>query len=1094
MNYKKYIVYLLCVMVIFFILPSPGAVQAANSVKFSNLTNKDGLPSDAVFSVIQDHVGFIWFGSYAGLVRYDGLEFITYTFDPYNSQSLSSNSIWVLCEDCAGNIWVGTEGGGLNKFDTETGTFTRYKHDPENSNSLSNDKIRCILEDSCGNIWIGTENGLDVLPPNGSSFTHFYHDNADSSSLSSNGIRDLLEDGDGNIWIATDNGLNLLNRASNGFICFRNDPNDPYSLSSNSIRALYQDNLHRIWVGLADVGGVNIFDPYTYHASSISYRSEGIDMSKYVVFDITEDCNNNIWIGTQNGLYRTNLEGNQFEYFSHNSADPYSITNNIVRVIYEDNAGTIWIGTNGGGVNKFEYTKDRFEIYCHIEGNEGSLSSDMAYSIIQDSIGYIWIGTDNGLNRIDPVTGEIIHYGINACNPTGLPNRIIHAIYEDSYGTLWVGTLGGLARLNVESGEFEVLPEFANNRVLSIAEDSQGQLWVGDFLDGIIKIDISTGLFRTYVNNPQDPNSLSDDSVNSIFVDSSDNVWIGTNNGLNLYNRAADNFTVFTEQQMEGKGLSCDVINNIFEDSQGRLWISTNGGGVNLLNRNGFEFTHYTTQDGFPSSIIFFSVEDMQGHLWLGTNNGLCDYDSSNGHTVNYDIYNGLPSDQFNSASCLLEDGRLMLGTTQGVVAFYPDEMVIGNAISPVILTNFTVDGLSDFINKPVYQIDNLTLPYSNNSFSFEFAVLDYSASIKNQYAYLLEGFEESWHYTDASKRIAMYTNIPAGEYTLHIIGSNGFGVWNNSGVTLKISIVPPIWQSWWFIGLMVISAVGLLYIGYRLRLGILSNQNRRLGKLVEEHTLELRELYEKERSLHNCLEIEVQKRAEFTRALFHELKTPLTPLLPASEYLVNEIKNEPARSFARCVRSGVEKLDHRIEELLDLARGEVGILTLKQEQVRPSSLLGEAVDYFRPLAAKYEQQLISDFSYSLPAVWVDRDRIKQVVLNLLSNAMKFTRRGGIITVVSVVKGEYLEVSVTDTGRGIEKDRLEHIFLPYHQRMPASSRKIDEKLGGLGLGLALCKIIVELHGGEIWVRSHRGKGSTFSFTIPLATNIPKVAR
>jgi len=830
-----------------FTIPITGQI---NQVNFTQLLSENGLSQNSVHKIIQDSQGFMWFATEDGLDKYDGYNFTVYKNNPDDSSTISDNFIWTVYEDKNGIIWVGTNSGGVCKFDRELEKFTTYKNIPGNPNSLIFNNVRAIYEDTHGILWIGTENGLDMFNVKKEKFTHYFHNPDDPNSLSNNVVLSIYEDNGGDLWIGSDGGLDMYDMKNDGFINYSNDPNDPNSLSNNIVLSIQQDYEGIIWIGT--LNGLNIFDKKTGTFRRYVMKSpESKSTIRNRINSIVEDKSKKLWVGTGEGVYFLDRENNEFKWLRTELSRSGFINNNNIFSLYESNSGLIWIGTAEEGVLKFNQEKIKFKNYKHDPFNDKSLSYNTIRAIYQEKNGTLWIGTlGGGLERLMPGAEEFIHYKNDPNDSKSLNDNSISAIFKDKYGYLWVGTWGeGVNRSKVPinfslnskinfihySNNTPGRNFIANNIVQAIYEDSDSQLWIGTG-GGLNLFDRGKNIFINFQHNPKDPKSFSSNQVQScIFEDRSGNLWIGTWDGLNrlgsdLRKKATENpssvkFEKFRNIPANKNSLSDGRVISGYEDSKGNLWFGTYGGGLNELladeqNISNPAFIRYKQEEGLASNIVYCILEDDLGNLWLSTDNGLSMFNPEKEIFKNYDATDGLQSNQFFwGAGYKGIKGELFFGGTSGFNAFYPSELTNNSHIPPIVITDFRIlnqqveIGTEDSpLSKTISLTKEIELSYSQNVFSFEFSALDYFASNKNSYAYMMEGFDHNWIYS-GNRRYVTYTNLDPGRYVFKVIGSNNDGMWNRTGTQVSILISPPFWRTWWFILSAVIAVGGMVYL-----------------------------------------------------------------------------------------------------------------------------------------------------------------------------------------------------------------------------------------------------------------------------------------
>ncbi len=821
--------------------------------------------------LFEDHHGSIWVATENGLNQYipSREQFVRFQHNPDDPTSLSSNRVFCIYEDSAGRLWVGTD-AGLNLLDRASKTFTRFQHNPADPNSISHNVIRTIVEDPEGRLWIGTSGGgLNCFDTRTGHFMRIRADSTSSSSLPDDYVTALVLavmpstlssvaspaqkekteraaspiSGSKNdstkafLWIGTANsGLVRLDLSTMNFKTYRHDPKNPESLPNNAVVSLaldYSDESGsrfpvRLWVGTYN-GGLSCLDLTKEMDSFINFRNRPSDifsLSDNRVVSLFYSNNGILWAGTYGGVSLLNLNQRRFQRFLSDISDPESLSYPEVRAIFYSRSRILWVGTDGGGLNGFDRARSRHYLIRHDPSNPSSplhLSSNRVFSIAEDrNTGQLWIGTyDGGLNLYDPKTGFVYHFRHRPSDPTSLSDNRIRPLLLDSQGRLWVGTDGGGLNLfdpvtRKVRKVYRYDPDDANsissNRIFSIAEDSRGFIWVGAYGGGLCRLDPSTGQIVRYSHNPRDPSSLRSNFIINIFVASDDSVWVGTN-----------------------------------------------GGGLCRLDQKTGKFSCYTESDGLPSSVIYAVLEDDEGNIWFSSNHGLSRLDPATGRIKNFDIYDGLQSYEFNGGACHRGwQGLLYFGGINGFNAFNPKEIVDNKCLPRVVLTELLVanmpvrpgvplqDGSGRIIlTRSLTQTKEIELTWRQSKLSFEFAALDYVCPEKNQYAYILEGLESEWNYS-GNRRFATYSNLPPGTYTFRVRASNCDGVWNEAGTSLTIRVIPAFWQTWWFRALILLSALGLIYLGFRYRLAQAKRRAEELERIVAQRTEELREANEK--------------------------------------------------------------------------------------------------------------------------------------------------------------------------------------------------------------------------------------------------------
>jgi ligand-binding sensor domain-containing protein/signal transduction histidine kinase len=775
------------------------------------------LPSNFVTAVYEDRAGTLWAGTLSGgLNQFDRGKktFTNYRHNPNDPHSLSGNAVTAICEDRSGALWIGTVNAGLNKLvfaqnageDRKKATFVRYQHDPSDSNSISHDRVTSIYEDHSGTLWIGTDGGgLNRLVHSANAagenkgwdqgrdvFVRYLHNPALPQSLSSNRVGAIGEDRSGTLWIGTySGGLNQFDRSTNTFRRFEHLPQDPNSLRSNSVTCVYGDKAGTLWIG-TDGAGLFALNPETNEVRHYRHDpANPFSLSSNFIWRIYEDRSGMLWIGTASaGLNKFAGMRKNFRHYS----DPHAAQNaayNVIFSIYQDRRGILWVGS-AMGVDRFDRQTSSHTRYQHDPKNPNSLSHNGVHAFQEDIdssgsfTGKLWIGTRDGLDLLDEAANRFRHYRHDPNDPQSLSGDFVTAIYLDESNCLWIGTEKGLNKLERERGIFMRYPRgtgvaerLRESSVLAILEDRANRLWIGTG-SGLIMLDHNREKFSYYAHDESNPNSLSHPYVFSLYEDAANGLWIGTyGGGLNKLDLPVKNLTTSSKP--------------VF--APGRAMAANNAGVAHELEA---KFAHFTEEDGLANNTVYGILGDDKGHLWLSTNRGLSKFNPAAGAFKNYDVADGLQSYEFNSGAYYKsKKGEMFFGGINGFNSFFPDSIKDNPYIPPVVLTAFKKFDRIVPLDREISEVERLDLSYREN-FSFEFVALDYTNPLKNQYAYQLEGFDRDWVYSGA-RRYASYTNLDPGNYVFRVKGSNSDGVWNEEGAALEITIHPPFWRTWWF-------------------------------------------------------------------------------------------------------------------------------------------------------------------------------------------------------------------------------------------------------------------------------------------------------
>ena len=797
-------------------MPSGVYGQDGENIKFSHITVEDGLSHHEVSFILQDAQGFMWFGTKYGLNKYDGIEMKAFTHDPENSNSLCGDFVWWIEEAKDGSLWVPTWGSGISRLDPKTGLFTNYHHDENDPQSIGGDLVWSVYEDRKGRIWAAPDSGgLNKFNPETDTWFRYRHDPNDPKSLSHDSVSVMSEDNQGMLWVATyGGGLNKFDPEKETFTRYQHDKDNPDSLSDNNLWYVYIDSHAQIWVGSEK--GLNKFDPET--EIFVSYQHDENDpgsLSFNTVTSINEDQKGHLWVGTfGGGLNRFDPEREIFVRYQHDPRNPYSILNNTVTSIYEDATGTLWVSSYGG-VDKYDPGGNRFEYYYKNSDNPDSLSNNTVRSIYQDRSGSIWIGTEGGgMNRLDKARNAFVHYTHDDSDPASVSSNDILAISADSRDNLWIGTNGaGLNKFNPTQGGFVRYrhdPVDSNtvgsDTIYDLAVDRKRDiLWIAAYMAGLDKFDIAKQTFVHYSHDKTNPNSLNSNWVTALFVDSKGNVWIGAEPGLSQFDPVTEIFTNFKHDRNDFTSLSSDLVYTVFEDSRGVIWIGTNSG-LNRYDASMQTFARYYERDGLAGNRVVAIEEEDRDHLWISTDNGLSRFNTRKNTFRNYDRRDGLQGNRFSAnASYKNATGELFFGGTNGFNIFHPDELTDNPHIPRVVFTDFQLFnqpvrvGEDSPLKQHINQSQQISLEHDQTVFSIEFVALNYRNPRKNQYAYMMEGLDRGFTYTDSDDRSVTYTHLDPGRYSFRVKASNNDGVWNKEGKSIEIIIRPPWWKTIWF-------------------------------------------------------------------------------------------------------------------------------------------------------------------------------------------------------------------------------------------------------------------------------------------------------
>ncbi len=1143
--YKLKLLYIVCLFLI-----SPSLIDnGAGDIRFRQMTINDGLSLSSIYCIFQDSKGYMWFGSEDGLNRYDGRDITIFRPDPNDTNSLSFRWTEHIVEDAEGIIWFGSR-GGLSRFDPATESFRQYFTARNTPYRLINDTVTCLYADN-NYIWVGTQHGLsrvklksgelrsDVQAFSGLPGLYsriyalhadneenlwigtgeglFYYNGTDENIThidisGETGVKSIFSIASGNntLWIGTDQGLVSYNINDGDLNHIPILVRGNRARSDQSVQKIYVDTNDKIWLVTSD--GLLKYDQLKKEITRVIESTDySHSLSTNAIKPLYVDSHNTLWFGTfGSGLFRIDQGTGQVDNYIHSPANPSSLAEDAINCIYEDRSGVIWFGTFGAGISIYDPQSHKFKLYKHSAVDPNSLSSNFIWSIWEDTDGSVWVGTnDRGINHYDPKTNTYTFYNHVDGDPQSLSHSSVREIYQDSKGTIWIGTDGGgLNRFNTSSGTFThfmydplVPGSISSNSVRAIHEDRKGNLWIGT-KSGLNRYIPESNSFKRYLHDPADSSSISSNFIySSIYEDEEGFLWLGTyGGGLNKMDVRTETFTHYLKQIGNVKTIADNAVFTIYKAPDGIFWIGTNNG-LNRLDPETGRFTRFGPEEGLPNEVIYGILPDGENNIWLSTNLGISQFNLEDYSTVNYDVNDGLQSNEFNGGAFHKgHSGLLYFGGVYGLNIIDPGSIKpVSNNVN-VIITKLEILGSEVGILPPSLQdgknslevriceedgtyclpkditfTNEIVLDHKYRFFSLEFSALNSPQPDKLGFSYYMENLDMTWK--DAGRRnYVSYANMPPGKYTFYVRAHTPDGVWSESTAQLKITVTPPFWKRWWFIILEISMAITLVVFIYYYLLKI--RTNKILKTQYEEINIAHQKLASSEKDLK---EINATKD-KFFSIISHDLKNPFGSLISVSEMIIQNFssttKEDHLSGFKR-IHDSIKHSYQLLENLLTWSRAQTGRLDFSPTDFNLSRLIQENVNLHRVQAEEkgieiscQEQDEISAFG--------DREMINTVVRNLVNNAVKFCEKGDKISIqVNKTNGK-LEVLVKDSGTGISPENLDKLF------------KIDQKFktngtaseNGTGLGLILAREFVEKNGGEMIVESIYGQGSTFGFTLP----------
>lgn len=1051
-------------------------ILASQRYHFSNLSVKDGLSQLHVTCIYQDKLGYMWFGTRNGLNKFNGNSFEIFWNHADDEQSISSNTIACIIEDAEGNLWIGTE-NGLNKLDKKRKGFKRYYL--ANEADSVNNKILSLHIDADGVLWVGTLSGLFIYEPESDSLKSVY-----IRELADNSVSAILEK-DNHLYLASSkNGLLIYDRQKKRIVRSYQTNSKTLPVISNYIKDIYIDKKDNIWLGTYKDGVCVI----KHDLSEVVQYNTSNGLSNNSIRCIKESPSGEMWVGTFDGLNIINPVTSRITSYKSGALSHHSVYS-----ILFDRMQTIWIGTYAGGADYYNPYGHLFDFY-----NPGAVLNDnigiLGPSIEYDGTLYI-CSEGGGLISFDLKQHTFRQYTLpqNNDNPT---RSIFKTIYLDGNRILCGTSQGEVYEFNLHSHQFSLFYQTTDRRpIYHISKSHSGQFIIG-------AISMAEGL--AFISNDGQRTVQSGFPVKGkgevhfshvICVCEVDNdvYLIGTkSDGLFCYDKI--NHTLISYNQTNG--FAAKSISSILKDRSGRIWISSIDGGLSELVLSTGKFTTYNEKNGLLNNQVCKVVEGNDNSLWLTTLNGISNLDLRTRNIINYSQESGIQVQEFSPcAGIRLSDNRIFFAGNNGFTLFNPNDIITNPNVPPVILDKLYInnnlvqpDDENGILKENISTQKKIVLKYNQTNIMIEYAALNYIFNNKNEYAYKLEGFDSEWNEV-GNRRIAYYTNIPAGTYHFTVKGSNNDGIWNEEGATLEIIVLPPLWKTWW--AYLIYFAVIIALIAFIIRY---FTEKKRL-----QNNIRLKQM---EAEVH---EEYYQERNRLFTNFSHELRTPLTLIIaPLEEFVRRTDLVDDVHYKSKLMLRNAQRLLRIVNNLMDLQKNESGTMKLQVSENDIIKFTHEAVASFQDLALYRNIHLKFHHSSDRQLLWFDWNLLEKVYFNFLSNAFKNVPDGGSVSVELNVKAlselaffipaklnkykndkiQYLTLSIQDNGVGIAPNELEKIFRPFYQVAQNEHSK-----SGTGIGLSLSKAIIEMHHGTVWAENAPESGAVFKFVMPIDKNL-----
>ncbi len=1088
----------LCSLLVLIFLPLLPKAQQTGTL-FNHFNTQNGLIMNNVEYIHIDMDGFVWLGTYAGLQRFDGYEFKTYTYDPANPSSISDNFISTIFEDDSANLWIGTSANGLNVFTKELGAFQNFRHDPGNRHSLASNSIlralKVITQDADGFVWVNTMEGLNRIDLRDFSFESYHGD------LSGQLVFDESEPA---LWIAG-NQLKKYDLKSSKLSYYDSGP----------VNSIILDNEKNIWLGTGSGAliyrrGLNKMITLQDYLEQEKYSGVINDISAGVpVNNFYEDYKGNIWFSIRDRLVNLDKEQRKLNVLAHEPDNENSPISATISGIYGNKSGVLWISYLNQGVSKVNINLKNFNVYRKVPGDPNSLSGNTIRSVYLDHNQHLWVGTyDNGLNRIDLQTNKTIHYRHDPKDPGSIVSDYVTSIHVDQNERLWIGSYNrGICYAdyiyNSPQLRFTVVDLQPDLEIHEFTEDPAGSIWIST-QHGFFIFDGEE--FRHYGGLENQLPEIRDLNIQSVIFEPPNHFWLATwNSGVCRLTINADPILSSGEQKdvLEMFDMLQDQhaspIDNKFitihQSDDGTIWLGSFLDGLIKVaeNENGLSFTKYDKSAGAPDNSVYGLTSDRQGNIWISTNRGLGKFDPVTERFSNYYMSDGLQSNSFMwDASYRANDGQLFFGGVNGLNAFFPEDIIDNDDLPKVFITKLIINNedvqIGDefrgrkILEKTISYTDEITLSHKEPIFSLEFAAMDNVNPQEVLYAYKLEGFDEDWTQVTAQERSVRYTNLNPGTYIFNVKASNSDRIWNEIPASLGITILSPWWETWWAILIYVFVFI-ILLIAFRKFILV-------RAQLIHEAKMEHLER-EKTEEMY-------QMKLRFFTNISHEFRTPLTLILGPLQRIIKDLEGD--RRFSRqitTIRRNSDRLFRLVDQVIEFRRIETNKVRLRAAKKDIVKFIRELTDSFEEIACQRSISLDFHSDFKTCEIWFDENKVDKIIYNLLSNAFKFTADKGRISVsVSTARPEqvaktdtrhpdmpeeYVEISIEDNGIGISEDDMEHIFERYY-RVEHPDSFVQT---GSGIGLSLSKELTELHSGKIEVRSSLGKGTRLKVLLPM---------
>lgn len=1094
---------ILCFFVGYLFLVANSTWSQKPEQKYQFVNVKEIVSKIGVNTIIQDHYGFIWMGTNGGgLNRFDGINYTSYKNNLDNSTSISNNTIQCSYKDHKNRLWFGTD-AGLNLYNRENDQFTRISLS-EFKESKTNVSVRSLIGDGHGNLFVGTfELGLFKIDLANFKVEKILSLEPNISTPIT--IHSLQSDANGKIYAGTDKGLKEFDAITNALKFSKFKTEEGTKIINDPIQKLLIAN-NNLWVGTMATGLFKINNVNVEKNKLIKINHFLVAKNRFM--SIINLSNGTLMCGIENdGLIHIDDDGSVINHYSSNKTDAKGLLCNSIWSLFLDNNERIWVGYFNAGIAIYDKHHDKFKDLESLHNDSNSLQIGSVTSIVKDLLGNFWIGLDGGgIDILDPKLNKFTHINSSESKVfSGLTNDYIESLFIDSNQNIWVGSWGnGLYLLKKGSKKFinytikNTKGELSSNYIFSITEGLDGTIWFSSWNKGLHSYNPKTDKFVHHTSEPFVKNGISNSFSRNVLVDKQGNLWLTTTDkGLFKIKKLEDGtFSIvsmaFKMAEEFNNYATANHILSLCEGADGSIWIGTRGAGLCKYNTITDNFTWYNKLNGLEAINITAIVEDLQGNIWLSTHSGITKFDIGTNSFKRFTKDDGLLSNDFNTNATFKDNqGTIYFGNYLGIDYFDPSNISINTTLPSLYLTDFKLFNQSVLPNQKdspltsvIGETKNLTLDHTQSVFTIEYIGVSFTRPEKNQYAYYLEGLEETWNYVN-NKRSATYTNLSSGDYTFKLKSANSDGKWTETPLSLKITVLPPWWktnQAFFFYVAIVSLGIYFLYRMAQIRI-------RKRQEIKLERNLRLQE-----KALN-------EEKIQFFTNISHEFRTPLSLIMnPIDDILRDDKLNLPLRikEKHKIIYKNTNRLYRLMNELLDFRKLELNKVNVRAIELNLVSFTKDIISYFKEEALNKDLHLNLDADLASVPVWVDQNMLEKIIFNLLSNAIKITPKGGTINVdikstdqlflLPLVNEKepikVVQISVSDTGVGIEKEEINKIFERFYQS--ASLNKAY--YGGTGIGLEVVHKFVSLHKGKIEVDSKIGEGTTFKIMLPVGNS------